>query len=275
MTLRDVPEARAPAAGAGAGARAPGSRARRPIAIATARPFSPSGPTSTVATTMLTPTAIKRRDDGRRRVLERVEGAGQDGDQRVRGEPDEEDRERRARSRRAPSAPTPTKPNRSWTTSCERAIPSAVIAIITKREHRQPADEQAPERVHAAGRRLARQRRQQHDAQRHADHADRDLEHGEREVEHGDRPRREASTRGWSSRGTRSGSRPSPSARGAMSTSVRRGLRVAEVDPRPDPRADPAQRRDLDEQVAGGAEDDADREPRDAEQRARGTARRR
>ena len=50
----------------------------------------------------------------------------------------------------------------------------------------------------AAGRRLARQRRQQDDAQRHADHADRDLEDREREVEHRDRARRRASTRGWS-----------------------------------------------------------------------------
>ena len=101
------------------------------VAIATARPLSPSGPTRTLATTMFTPTATSAASDRRRRVLERVERPGEHGDQRVRGEPDEEDRERRRRSASSAAWPTPTKPNSSWTTSCERAIPSAVIASIT------------------------------------------------------------------------------------------------------------------------------------------------
>ena len=55
---------------------------------------------------------------------------------------------------------------------------------------------------------------------------------------------------------------PRPSARGAISTSARRACGSPRSTPRPDPGADPAHRRHLDEQVAGRADDHADGEAR-------------
>ena len=172
----DVARGRAPASGAAGAATRASVSSQAAIAIATARPLSPSGPTSTRRDDDVDPDGDEGRDDGRRRVLERVEGAREHGDQRVGGEPDEEDRERRrgrverGRRRRRRTRTGARRRRR------ESAIPSAVIAIITQASIDEPAHQEPPERLHAAHGRLPRQRRQQDDAQRHADDADRDLE---------------------------------------------------------------------------------------------------
>ena len=63
------------------------------MAIARAMPGSPSGPTRTTARGVLTTTARIGGDDRRQRVLPGIERPGQDGDEGMRGEPDQERQE--------------------------------------------------------------------------------------------------------------------------------------------------------------------------------------
>ena len=67
------------------------------IAIASPMPGSPSGPTQDDRQGRVDDDRDDRRGDRRPRVLLGVEGAGQHGDQRVRGQPDQQRSERRRR----------------------------------------------------------------------------------------------------------------------------------------------------------------------------------
>ena len=70
-----------------------------------------------------------------------------------------------------------------------------VIGSITNRRSRTARERRPANSSVAPERGLARQRRQDDDPERHADHADGDLEEGERDVERGDGTRPRASTR--------------------------------------------------------------------------------
>ena len=163
-------------------------------------------------------------------------------------------------------APTPTNPNSSWTMSPDRAMPSAVIAIITQASIDSPRT------------------RRRRNASMPPVAASRDSE-GSRTTPSGTPMTpigiwRIANAKlntligpGGQGRGEAGHHEEHdlrhPEAEGARRHQHERatGLRVRQVDARPDPRPDPPQRRDLDQEMGGRPGDDADREPRDAERR--------
>ena len=221
-------------------------RARRRWRSPAPMPGSPSGPTRTTARVVFTTTARTAGDDRGERVLPGVERPGQDGDQRVGGEPDAG---RRAASPRSASSGRPSNAGRTAAPRSRRAgsRPGRRSGSITNDEQPHGPRQQADELVWSPdGRAPATATGRATIAERHADDPDRDLEQRERDRERGDRagPERRGERRHDDERDL--ASRPRPTARGAISASAWRAAgsprsirgRVAEADRRERPELD-------------------------------------
>ncbi len=158
-----------------------------------------------------------------------------------------------------------------------RSVPEQDADDLATEHDRDPGDRQhheedQPDRPRHQGRelvevgecRLPRQRRQDDDAERHADHTDRDLEQGECDVEHADRARAERG-RDRVEHDERDLTRSETEcARGHQLQRPAR-LGIVELDPPVVSVALGLQRGDLDEQMAEGAGNDADGQTGDPE----------
>ena len=153
------------------------------MAMARAMPGRPERPDQDDGEGRVDDDGQDRREDRRQRVLAGVERAGQDGDQGVRDEADQE-REQGGRGqldRRSVESRRTAGPRSRRAGS----RPTTAIGSITNVRKRSARVSRPTNSTRLPLRDLARQRREEHDAERHADDPDRDLEQGEGDGEGG------------------------------------------------------------------------------------------